>query len=401
MPEAHPPYAIVIGLDSLTGLQISRALARRGVPVIGITSNAQHYCSRTNACHKIIEAETNGDGLVKLLRQLGEGVAAGGILFPCTDLSVLTISQQRDCLEPLYPIDLPSHETVRLLLDKVESGQFVSEQCGLEVPRKWRLRSEADAERAAAKATFPCVLKPSVKGQAWEQSRLSKAFLIHDAAALQRDYRSCAKQCEELLLQEWIEGGDDCLFTCNAYYDASSQPLASFTTRKIRQWPPRIGTSCYSVEENNDTVSELTHKVFQAAGFTGLAYAEWKWDKNRGKFVFIEANVGRPTGRSVMAEAAGVELAKTKYCYELKLPLPRHKKNSGRPVQWVHWRRELQAAFYYWRLGELSAAAWCRSRPGRRSYAVLDHRDIRPFLAELRYLAGRSVASIWPWKARN
>ena len=32
----EPPHAIVIGLDSITGLQTARILSQRGVPVIGI-----------------------------------------------------------------------------------------------------------------------------------------------------------------------------------------------------------------------------------------------------------------------------------------------------------------------------------------------------------------------------
>ena len=39
-------------------------------------------------------------------------------------------------------------------------------------------------------------------------------------------------------------GGDDSrLWTLGSYRDAAGRPLASFTGRKLRQWPPRFGTA--------------------------------------------------------------------------------------------------------------------------------------------------------------
>jgi D-aspartate ligase len=44
------PYAVLINMDYLTGLQTARILADRGVPVIGMAENLDHFCARTNAC---------------------------------------------------------------------------------------------------------------------------------------------------------------------------------------------------------------------------------------------------------------------------------------------------------------------------------------------------------------
>ena len=40
-----------------------------------------------------------------------------------------------------------------------------------------------------------------------------------------------------------IPGGDDRLWTLGSYRDAQGRALASFTGRKLRQWPPRFGTA--------------------------------------------------------------------------------------------------------------------------------------------------------------
>jgi hypothetical protein len=43
----QPPNAVVIGLDSVTGLQTARILSKHNVPVIGIAKDRGHYCCKT------------------------------------------------------------------------------------------------------------------------------------------------------------------------------------------------------------------------------------------------------------------------------------------------------------------------------------------------------------------
>ena len=47
MNRDRPPAAIVIGMDNATGLQSARILTARGVPVIGIAKDPDHFCCRT------------------------------------------------------------------------------------------------------------------------------------------------------------------------------------------------------------------------------------------------------------------------------------------------------------------------------------------------------------------
>ncbi|MBK7377993.1 MAG: hypothetical protein IPJ03_03150 [Ignavibacteriales bacterium] len=53
--KSGKPYAVLIDMDYLTGLQSSRLLAERGVPVLGIANNPDHYCARTNTCEKVLK----------------------------------------------------------------------------------------------------------------------------------------------------------------------------------------------------------------------------------------------------------------------------------------------------------------------------------------------------------
>ena len=70
------PLAIVVGLDCLTGLQTARILHDRGIRVIGLASNLDHYCSRTRVCERRFEVDTTGPDLVRWLLEFAEPLEA-------------------------------------------------------------------------------------------------------------------------------------------------------------------------------------------------------------------------------------------------------------------------------------------------------------------------------------
>jgi D-aspartate ligase len=93
--------------------------------------------------------------------------------------------------------------------------------------------------------------------------------------------------------------------------------------------------------------------------------------------------VGRPTGRSAIAELGGVELLYTMYCDLAGLPLPPDRTQRYGGVKWVYLRRDVQSAVHYWRAGQLSLLDWARSWRGLRRDAVFAWRDQRPFWTDL------------------
>jgi D-aspartate ligase len=157
--------------------------------------------------------------------------------------------------------------------------------------------------------------------------------------------------------------------------------------RKIRQWPPQTGTSSLGEECRNDVVLEQALDLFASVGYRGLGYVEMKRDARTGRHYIIEVNVGRPTGRSAIAEAGGVELLYTAYCDAAQLPLPAARTQRYGGAKWIYLRHDLQSALHYWRRGELSLGDWWRSVRGVRGDAVASLRDPLPFVGDLWHAA--------------
>jgi predicted ATP-grasp superfamily ATP-dependent carboligase len=227
------------------------------------------------------------------------------------------------------------------------------------------------------------VLKPALRTPQWEAHTSSKVYRIESPAQLLETYDRCRGWTDALMVQQWIEGPDSELYSCNCYYNRHGEPVTSFVARKLRQWPPRTGVSCLGEECRNDVVRELTLRVFGRAGYHGLGYLEVKRDVRTGAHYAIEANVGRPTGRSAIAEAGGVELLYAMYCDTVGLPLPSGLEQRYVGAKWIFWRQDIRSAWYYWRQGELTLLDWARSWRGRKVDAVISWSDPAPFVADV------------------
>jgi D-aspartate ligase len=386
-----PCPGVVVGLDSVTGLQTARTLASRGIRVIGVAGEAGHFASRTRACHRVVQADIRSDELIRALERLGPSLAGPAVLYPCTDLAVLLISRHRGRLEPWYRMVLPPAEVLDTLADKVRFYEYC-QRAGLPIPRTRILRSMNDVEEAAATLRFPVIVKPPLRSARWEGAGLAKVHRVSRPPELGPVFANLIPWADALAAQEWIDGGDADLFSCHCYFDRSSRPLVTFVTRKLRQWPPGIGMSSLAEECRNDVVRNEALRLFEGLGFQGLGHVEIKREAGTGRYFILEANVGRTTGRSAMAERGGVELLSAMYCDALGLPLPSALEQRYGGDRWVYLRRDVPSALVAWRRGQLSLRDWAGSWRGIRHDAVFSLRDPAPFWADLLDAAGRLIA---------
>lgn len=376
------PPAVVIGLDSITGLQTARILDAHGVPVVGVVADRGHWGARTRVCVELIEAPLQGEELITALLELGRRRGTVSVLLPCTDGSVATVSRHRSELEEHFVLPLAEHRVVEMLMDKVSFAKYGAE-AGLPVPRTEVLTDRVQAEDLADTLSYPCVVKPPGKAPAWLAHTSAKAFTVHDRGELLSVYDTVAGWAPVLLVQEWVAGPETGLLSCNAYFGEGGTPLVTFVARKIRQWPPEVGTSASGEECRDEDVVKATVRLFGDLGYRGLAYLEMKRDTDTGELMIIEPNVGRPTGRSAIAEAGGVELVYTAYCDALGLPLPENREQRFVGAKWLDFRRDLQAAVVARRKGTLSAREWVRWVRGPKAHAIWSRNDPRPFATDV------------------
>jgi D-aspartate ligase len=380
--NSQQPCAVVIGLNGMTGLQTARILARRQVPVIAIAKDPDHHISRTRVCRQILYANTESEEVIELLKAVGPQLNQKAVLFPCGDMNVALVSQHRESLADWYHISLPAPKVVEMLRNKASFYAYAQRE-GFPIPRTFHLRSRADAEQASKELNFPCIVKPPARSIEWEEHGAVKVYTVTGPEDLLDLYDRHHGWAKVLLAQEWIVGPDANLYSCNFYFNAESEPVATFVARKLRQWPPQRGVSSLGVECRDDAILDTTLRLFKSVHYQGLGYLEMKRDQRTGEYFIMEPNIGRPTGRSAIAEAGGVELLYAMYCDAIGWPLPPNLEQKYTGVKWIHLRRDTQSALYYWRRGELTFREWWRSVRGRKTYALFSWSDPAPFLGDL------------------
>ena len=375
--------AVVVGGDDVRGVYVARALSRHGIDVIGLFRSLSSPGARCRSFSQRHLADTSTDDVIAKLLELGPTLPAKGVLFPCFDTTVVLLARHREELEEWYHVMQPEPEVIELLMNKVNFYRYGIEH-GLPLPTTYFLRTAADVEEAAAGLTFPCVVKPpGSKHPAWQARTSLKALKAGDPDELRTIYEQYEGAVNgSLIAQNWVEGSDSSLFACHSYHDRSGETLVTFTSRKVRQWPPHTGEVSAAIEVDDHRVREIATTLFEDLRYTGIGYVEIKRDTRTDEYFIIEPNM-RVSGRAGIAEVGGVELALTMYRDALGLPLPVETVQRFVGARWGFIRKDVQSVLHYLRTRELSLGDVLRPKHGPKGYALWSWRDPGPFIADI------------------
>ncbi|HHL39785.1 MAG TPA: carboxylate--amine ligase [Deltaproteobacteria bacterium] len=381
------PPAVVTGVDYITGFNTLRSLSEEGVPLIGLSTDPASFLMKTARCSRIVVSSE--EGLIESLIGLGGELEERAVLFPCTDSHVRLISENREILEPFYIFELPSRETVRLLLDKVSFHNFALRN-EIPVPESLIVREVADSHRGRLEGLrFPCIVKPSIKNAVWEE-RYGKALKFRSASELSAAVPEMLRYARRLVVQEWIPGPDLRIYFCLMYFHREDEPAAYFVGRKIRQWPPEIGSTAVAEGRFNRSVLSESIRIFRKTGYRGIGSVEYKYDRRRGLFLVMEPTVGRPNLQSYVATANGINIPYIAFCNMVGRELSAfHREEDPTPVKWVHELSDFRSARHHMRRGDLTWREWFRSLSGPKKYALFSLADPLPFICTFFFFLSR------------
>jgi predicted ATP-grasp superfamily ATP-dependent carboligase len=363
--------AVVVG-GGLNALGIVRALGSAGIPVIVADTDPRSPAMRSRYGSKLRCAALEGEDFVKAMLDLGAKYERKLMLFVTEEKTVTEISKSRARLAARFHLRLPEHERLMALMHK-QGFQDLAEAVGAPVPRTVRLESKADLPRIEA-LTFPCVFKPAAKSYEYG-ARFKKAYKVQSPAEVAELYEQIFPVLADMVVQEWIEGADNEVYFCLQYVGEGGEIVSSFSGRKIRAWPPRIGgtASCTAAWEVSDELDQMTARFFAQVGFTGMGSMEYKRDERDGRFYMVEPTVARTDFQEEVASLNGVNIPEAAYRYESGLPQVAPKKV---PVPRI-WREPL---IDRWSLEEGGGGVDQRSAGHKVCDAYWRWNDPRPWL---------------------
>src|SRR5256885_4950848 len=116
-------------------------------------------------------------------------------------------------------------------------------------------------------------------------------FIVRSAEELLGVYNRVEEPgSPNLMLQEYIPGGDDSIWMFNGYFDAESECLAGFTGKKIRQCPVYTGYTSLGICLRNDVVAAQTLAFMRAVGYRGILDIGYRFDARDGKYKVLDVN---------------------------------------------------------------------------------------------------------------
>jgi D-aspartate ligase len=294
----------------VNGLAAIRSLGRRGVPVVAVDHHPgaigfrSRYAAQSLLCPDPLQDIA---AFADFMVQLGDRVGPAPI-FPTNDELLNAIGQSRAVLGERFQYPFPSWD----LLEPLQTKRFQVEQAaahGIPCPRT--------GDDPTDPFDFPVLVKPSDPAP-FQRAFRTHAFRCESQAELEAGFERARPYAP--IVQEFIPGGDDTLYTLGAYIAAGGEALALFCGRKLRQTPRDVGVCRVGEALWVDEVVEQGLRYLRALDYRGLAQIEFKLDRRDGRYKFIEINP-RLWQWHGLGTACGVDFVQTAYADLTGLPV--------------------------------------------------------------------------------
>jgi D-aspartate ligase len=367
-------------------LNMLRCFVDSGVPALVVASDAREVTLRSRYCRRaaVISPLDQPERAVADLVRLGQDFTERPVLFYGTDAQLLLISRNREKLARYFRFRMPRAELIEQLVDKrLFAG--LADELGLPVPKTCSSQTVHSADDVLEKVGLPCLFKPSVHigwfaGRARHQLSPHKALRVETRAELTSALSELALYCDSFVVQSYVPGGEENIYSYHAYLDEQSRPLAEFVGRKLRTYPQQAGVSTYLELIRHPEFMALGRQVAMRLGLTGPVKLDFKRGSQAGQFYLLEANA-RFTLWNHLGAACGVNL-----------PLAAYADLTGRPrpqpcayrvdVRWLSFGNDLRTFWRDYRTsGSLSTQDWLWSYRTRKVYDIWHWRDPLPFIA--------------------
>jgi len=377
------------------GYQVMRALGSRGVRSVVIYDQESEEIGRYSRYVadriKVPRFIEQPERLLVYLLENGRKWS-GTLIMPTKDYGVEFLARYRDMLSRYYIVPGPGLDIIEGILDKNVLYEN-ARRLGIAVPEAFRARSLEELYGFRNRIKFPCLLKPG-RAHVFIRRFGFKMFEIESFEQLAGVYRdltgNVAGDPFGMMICEIIPGPDsERMVQFASYIDRSGEVLASMTTRKVRQDPPRYGQGRVTKSEKVTDVDELSGRLLKGLGYHGFSEIEWKYDPRDGQYKLIEINP-RFIFYTALCTSCGINFPYIEYA-----DLVRHEKirvHSFREnVYWVHLYKDLLHTVLNHLMEGFSIREYLRPYLGRTSFAIFDPWDPRPFFEEWREHVGNML----------
>ena len=386
--------AIVLGTE-VNGIAVIRSLGRIGVrcaairtPVRGDHAPRSRYLSFTLD----IPLDATDEDLLAVIRQASArlGGATPTVVMPTTDRFAEFLSRNQEVMGSEFFACCPDRPTADAFLDKWKTAIICSAH-GILIPFTACPTTTEELEADAARLRYPVIVKPRFT---FGTEFPGKNAVIDGAGPLARFFRG-TRLLGQCVIQEIIPSGDGDILVIAAYSGIDGLVRAVYSGRKIRQYLPDYGATCFGVSERCPELEQASRRFLNAIGYKGFAALEFARSREDGRAYFLELNTRTYYHNQLFADA-GIDLTQIAYADRTG-----HNRASatGSMIQrdgivWLDFRRDFQSMRIKRGRGQISFGRWLCSLKRARSFAVWNWRDPLPFFFACGWRSAEMLANL-------
>jgi len=397
MHQVDPSVPVVVlGVHHGT-LGIARSLGRLGIAVSCVDGDRSHPALASRYLRRVVawdmkrapEAAT-----VAFLEELAHRLGGRPLLIPTTDATTLFVAQHAAPLAASFRFPRRSCELVRSFSDKGEAFRL-ARRLGIATPAAAFPRSSDDVREFAARATFPLMLK-GIDGTRLQRRMGRKMVIVRSERELAAEYTRLEEPgAHNLMLQEYIPGGDDTVWMFNGYFNTDSDCLVAFTGKKLRQHAVHVGATSLGICLPNQAIAELTTSFMKRVGYCGILDIGYRYDARDGVYKLLDPNPRIGCTFRLFVAQNGMDVARCLYLDLTGQPVPAAVPRWGR--KWIVEDWDVESCLDYRREGSLTLRQWAASLRGIEEWAWFAADDLGPFFR----MAGALGWRLLRWAARR
>ena len=371
-------------------LAIMRSLGSQGVPLYGVDANPQSPCLMSRYCiGKYIKEfdESKPHEYLSYLLHIGEQLGRQAVLISTADELSVFVAEYSQQLNKYFLFPEIEPVLVKGLVSKEEMYKIANKH---DIPTASTLfpKSIDDVLSFTDNISYPVMLK-GIQGNRLQARTGKKMVIVNTKDELIKNYLQLEDpDSPNLMIQEYIPGGDDQVFIFNGYFNEQSDCLAAFTGYKVRQFPIHVGCASLGECKWNEDVARITIKFMKEIGYRGILDIGYRFDPRDGRYKVLDINPRVGQAFRLFVAENGMDVVRVLYQdltgQEIYQIIPR----EGR--RWVIEDFDIISSLHYYQENTLTFGKWLRSFKGLEEGAWFHWKDPVPFIVMLGGLLKRS-----------
>ncbi|GAA0780856.1 ATP-grasp domain-containing protein [Hathewaya limosa] len=281
-----------------------------------VCDSVQNICYYSNLCDQKMVSDPKVDekSFIEQMIKLGQDFKeqkVKPIIITTKDEWLISLDRHRDQLEEYFIYSFPHWDVIEKLTIKKYLYAYCDE-IGIMYPKTF-ICDRDNFKQSEIELKMPILIKPSEVVEFISLFPSEKRNIVFEDMGqlkqyLQEKFNKGYKG--NFVLQEYIPGGIENLYTITTYSDKNSFNLKGVSIgHKLTQYPKEAGTITSGMICYEERLIEPTNKLLNLCSYYGITNVEYKYDHRDDSYKLIEVNP-RPGMWNYSSYLSGVNLFK-------------------------------------------------------------------------------------------